>query len=180
MTTNSPIRVLIADDSAFMRVAITRMVESDPELQVCGTAVNGRDALKKLAALDPDVVTLDVAMPEMNGLETLRHIMARAPRPVIMLSSLTAEGAETSLDALDHGAFDCIAKPSTSALLDMHQLRDELVAKLKTAVRTAHRRMLLPLKPRPPRPSSTGVGTLDREVPRVRPRVFCIGASGYC
>lgn len=141
MLVNSPIRVLITDDSAFMRVALTRMIESDPEIEVCGTATNGRDALQKLAALDPDVVTLDVEMPELNGIDTLRQIMARAPRPVIMVSSLTREGAETSLDALDHGAFDCVAKPASYASMDVVRIREELLSKLKAAGISRRRRM---------------------------------------
>ena len=87
-----PIRVLVADDSAFMRTAITRMVESDSGLAVCGTAQTGLEALEKVTALDPDVITLDVEMPGLNGLETLKRIMASRPRPVIMVSSLTEQG----------------------------------------------------------------------------------------
>lgn len=176
MLPTTPIRVLVTDDSAFMRVAITRMIEADPGLQVCGTAVNGRDALQKVTALDPDVVTLDVEMPEMNGLETLRHIMARSPRPVIMLSSLTREGAETSLDALDLGAFDCVAKPASYASLDVVQIREELLAKLKAAGCTRRRRSLAtPLKAAAAPAVAFRSGLPER--PTTPPTLVCIGTS---
>ena len=173
------IRVLITDDSAFMRVAIARLIESDPEIEVCGTAVNGRDALQKLAALEPDVITLDVEMPEMNGLETLRRIMARHPRPVIMVSSRTQEGAEISLDALDLGAFDCVAKPASYAALDVARIREELLAKIKAAGQSRRRRRLSPANPQcdrahvPPAPIAT---TLPLH-PNSKPGLVCIGAS---
>jgi len=82
----STIRVLVADDSAFMRTAITRMVQYDPQLQVVGTAQDGKDALEKIAQLDPDVITLDIEMPRLNGLGVLRQLMAENPKPVIMIS----------------------------------------------------------------------------------------------
>jgi len=127
------IRVLVADDSAFMRTALTRMIESDPELRVAGTAQNGNEALQKIESLQPDVVTLDVEMPGLNGLDTLRQIMTRFPRPVIMVSSLTQEGAETTLEALDMGAFDYLPKQQSFASLDIVRIRDDLVAKIKAA-----------------------------------------------
>jgi len=129
----SGIRVLVADDSAFMRTALTRMIESDPGLRVIGTAQTGTQALEKVNSLKPDVVTLDVEMPGMNGLETLKHIMKESPRPVIMVSSLTQEGAETTLEALAEGAFDYCAKQLSYASLDIVKIRDDLVAKIKAA-----------------------------------------------
>lgn len=138
---NSPvIRVLVADDSAFMRTALTRMIESDVSLRVTATAQNGKEALEKIASLQPDVVTLDVEMPGLNGLETLRHIMKEFPRPVIMVSSLTQEGAETTLEALAIGAFDCVPKQQSFASLDIVKIRDDLIAKIKAAAETAYRR----------------------------------------
>jgi len=128
-----PIRVLLADDSAFMRTALSRMIQSDPLLNVCGTAQTGSEALEKVASLEPDVVTLDVEMPGLNGLETLKRIMASHPRPVIMVSSLTQEGAETTLEALDIGAFDYVPKQQSFVSLDIIRIRDDLVAKIKAA-----------------------------------------------
>jgi two-component system chemotaxis response regulator CheB len=104
------IRVLVADDSAFMRTALTRMIESDPQLKVVGQAQNGEEALELTAALNPDVITLDIEMPRLDGIGVLRRIMEENPRPVIMVSSLSQEGAEVTLQAFDLGAFECIPK----------------------------------------------------------------------
>jgi len=142
------IQVLVADDSAFMRTALTRMIESDPGLRVGGTAQTGQEALDKIPRLNPDVVTLDVEMPGINGLETLRHIMKEFPRPVIMVSSLTQEGAETTLEALSIGAFDYLPKQSSFVSLDIVKIREELIAKIKAAAGSHRRR-------RPPTPSQT-------------------------
>jgi two-component system chemotaxis response regulator CheB len=130
------IRVLIADDSAFMRTALSRMVESDPALEVVGTAQNGLEALEKVAALDPDVLTLDIEMPRLDGLGVLRQLMENNPKPVIMVSSLTQEGAEATLEAFDLGAVDCIPKQSSYASLQIVTIREELVAKIKAAAKS--------------------------------------------
>ena len=118
-TNSKLIRVLVADDSAFMRTAITRMIESDPELRVTATAQTGTEALEKIISLQPDVVTLDVEMPGLNGIETLQRVMQQSPRPVIMVSSLTQEGAETTLEALALGAFDYVPKQQSYVSLDI-------------------------------------------------------------
>jgi two-component system chemotaxis response regulator CheB len=132
------IRVLVADDSAFMRAALTRMIESDPGLEVVATAQNGREALEKIAQFNPDVITLDIEMPVLDGLGVLRRLMSENPKPAIMISSLTQEGAEATLTAFDLGAFDCIAKTLSPATLDILNLRDELVEKIKAAARSNH------------------------------------------
>src|ERR1700676_3716354 len=124
-----PIRVLVVDDSAFMRRAIGEAIGAEPDMEVAGQAINGLDALIKVEQTQPDVVTLDVEMPEMDGLAALRHLMARYPRPVIMLSSLTQAGAVTTIRALTIGAVDFVAKPSGSISLDFHRVRDELIAR---------------------------------------------------
>ncbi len=134
------IRVLVADDSAFMRTALTRMIESDPQLKVVGTAQNGAEALEKAAALNPDVITLDIEMPRLNGLDALRRLMEENPRPVIMVSSLTLEGAEATLEAFDLGAFECIPKQLSYASLDIIKIRDHLVNKVKAAAKYRPRR----------------------------------------
>jgi two-component system, chemotaxis family, protein-glutamate methylesterase/glutaminase len=128
-----PIKVLIADDSAFIRTTLTRMIESDTGLCVVGTAENGMEALEKISDLDPDVVTLDVEMPGLNGLETLQHIVRDLPRPVIMVSSLTQEGAEVTFEALAMGAFDYLPKPHALNSTDIPKLRGDLIAKIKAA-----------------------------------------------
>ncbi|GAA0365208.1 protein-glutamate methylesterase/protein-glutamine glutaminase [Bacillus horti] len=135
----SKIKVLVVDDSAFMRKVISDMIDSDQELEVIGTARNGKDALKKLEALAPDVITLDVEMPELDGLETLKRIQTEFKLPVIMLSSTTTAGAENTLIALEHGAFDFISKPSGPISLDLHKVQDELKEKVKLAY-SSHQR----------------------------------------
>ncbi|GAB4558662.1 MAG: chemotaxis response regulator protein-glutamate methylesterase [Anaerolineae bacterium] len=125
------IRVLIVDDSAFMRVALTRMLGQDPEIQVVGTARDGVEALEQIEALRPDVLTLDVEMPRMNGLELLSHLMQTRPLPVIMLSSLTQEGAEVTIQALTLGAVDFVPKPDR--LLSVNQVAQEVIDKVKRA-----------------------------------------------
>src|SRR5712691_8846746 len=106
-----PIRVLVVDDSAFMRRVVGDAIMSQADMQLAGVARNGLDALLRVEQLQPDVVTLDVEMPEMDGLTALRHVMARYPRPVVMLSSMTQAGATTTLRALNIGAVDFVAKP---------------------------------------------------------------------
>src|ERR671929_2148906 len=128
-----PIRVLVVDDSAFMRRVISEAIAAQPDMEVAGVATNGLDALLKVERVQPDVVTLDVEMPEMDGLTALRHLMARYPRPVVMLSSLTQDGAVTTLRALTIGAVDFVAKPSGSISLDFHRVRHELVQKVRVA-----------------------------------------------
>ncbi len=141
----SQIRVLIVDDSAFMRTALTRMVASDPGLWVVGTAASGSEALQRIASLNPDVVTLDVQMPGVDGLETLRRIMAQFPRPVIMVSSATLKEAETTLCALAAGAFDYVPKQLSPTSLDILDIREDLVAKIKAAAESRHSRGQLDL-----------------------------------
>ena len=106
------VRALVVDDSRVMRAVIARTLSQDDQIEVVGTAENTTQARDMIKQLDPDVLTLDVEMPGMNGLDFLEKIMTLRPMPVVMLSSLTSEGAETSLKALELGAFDCFAKPS--------------------------------------------------------------------
>ncbi len=110
MTGNKIVNVLIVDDSAFMRNAISNMISEDPEINVVGIARDGIEAIEKVATLKPDLVTLDVEMPRMDGIEALRRIMSENPVPVLMVSSLTDDGAKATLDALDLGAIDFIPK----------------------------------------------------------------------
>ena len=120
MAENKPVRVLVVDDSAFMRFTITKHLNQCPGIQVIGSAHDGLEALELIPKLNPDVVTLDVEMPHMDGLSTLKEIMIHFPRPVVMLSSLTAEGTSETVKALTLGAVDFIAKPvnkSTSLIL---------------------------------------------------------------
>jgi two-component system, chemotaxis family, protein-glutamate methylesterase/glutaminase len=140
-----PIRVLVVDDSAFMRRVVGEAISSQPDLELVGVAHNGLDALLKVEQLQPDVVTLDVEMPEMDGITALRHLMARYPRPVVMLSSLTQEGAVTTLRALSIGAVDFVPKPSGSISLDFHKVREDLLHKVRVAAGARVRPASLPV-----------------------------------
>ena len=145
------VRVLIVDDSAFMRTALSRMIAGDPDLEVVGTAANGVEALQKIVPLDPDVITLDVQMPGLDGLETLRRIMVQFPRPVIMVSSTTRKDAEITFNALAAGAFDYVPKELSSASLDILHIRDDLIAKIKAAAEARNSRDQFNLRRKPPR-----------------------------
>jgi two-component system chemotaxis response regulator CheB len=125
------VKVLIVDDSAFMRNTLTSMVSSDPEIKVIGIARDGIEAVEKVAQLKPDIVTLDVEMPRMNGIEALRQIMAKHPVPVIMVSSLTTEEAKITLEALDIGAVDFIPKNLSDLSINITKIKESLIEKIK-------------------------------------------------
>lgn len=127
------IKVLIVDDSAFMRKLITDFLSENALIEVVGFARDGQDALRKIKEFSPDVVTMDVEMPILNGLEALQIIMKNNPVPVVMVSTTTQEGAENTIKALDYGATDFLAKPSGSISLDLHKVKDELIQKVLTA-----------------------------------------------
>lgn len=126
------IKVLVVDDSAFMRKAISTMLDKDPGIKVVGTARDGEEGLDMVRKLDPDVVTMDIEMPKMDGLTALRHIMMEAPRPVLMVSSLTTEGAESTLKAMELGAVDFIPKQLSKVSLDIVKIEKDLIDKVKT------------------------------------------------
>jgi two-component system chemotaxis response regulator CheB len=125
------VNVLVVDDSAFMRNTLTSMISSDPEIKVVGIARNGIEAVDKVAELKPDIVTLDVEMPRMNGLEALKHIMAKNPVPVLMVSSLTDEDAKETLEALDLGAVDFIPKNLSDLSVNIVKIKEVLIDKIK-------------------------------------------------
>jgi two-component system chemotaxis response regulator CheB len=129
----TPIRVLIVDDSAFMRFTLAKRLAETAGLAVVGCARDGQEALALIGKLNPDVVTLDIEMPRMDGLTTLREIMATSPRPVIMLSSLTAEGAQETIQALTLGAVDFMPKPGVKANID--SIIGVLVPKIQRAAK---------------------------------------------
>jgi two-component system, chemotaxis family, protein-glutamate methylesterase/glutaminase len=127
-------RVLVVDDSAFMRRLITELVESRPEFLVVGTARDGRDALAKIRALDPDIVTLDIEMPGVDGLAALQRIMTEMPRPVVMLSAAGSEaGNAMTIRALELGAVEFVRKPSGPVSIDLVTVRNELLRALAAA-----------------------------------------------
>lgn len=127
------IRVVIVDDSAFMRRALTRLIGEGRSFEVIGTASNGKEALKVVSELKPDVVTMDIEMPEMNGVEALQALMSRCPVPVVMLSSLTSRGAEITMRCLELGAIDFIAKPTGSISEDLGAVRYIIWQKIRSA-----------------------------------------------
>jgi two-component system, chemotaxis family, protein-glutamate methylesterase/glutaminase len=134
------IRVLIVDDSALMRRLLTDLLSSAPEIEIVGTARNGREAVVQAAQLKPDVITLDVEMPEVSGLEALPTLLAVHETPVVMVSALTQEGADVTLQALELGAVDFMPKPERNQLAEMRASRDLLVAKVLAASQSRVRR----------------------------------------
>ncbi len=128
------INVLIVDDSLLIRKMFAELLDSDPDINVVGVAVDPYDAREKIKSLNPDVITLDIEMPKMDGLEFLRKIMSLRPMPVIMVSSLTQKGAEFTFEALEIGAVDYVPKTGSRSF-DVNSLGDELIAKVKAAAR---------------------------------------------
>ncbi|QEK12254.1 chemotaxis response regulator protein-glutamate methylesterase [Crassaminicella thermophila] len=127
------INVLVVDDSAFMRKVITDLINLDDELNVIDTARNGEEAVKKIKDLSPDIVTMDVEMPIMDGITALKIIMKQSPLPVVMLSSLTKEGADATLNALELGAVDFITKPKNIFKMNNDDIKKQLIEKIKMA-----------------------------------------------
>lgn len=171
------IRALIVDDSAFMRKMVGDILSRSDKIEVVGTARNGQEALDKLEALAPHVITLDVEMPVMDGIETLRRVMEVRPTPIVMLSSLTEEGAEVTLRALHMGAVDFIHKPSGAISLDIEKVAEAIIATVEAAagsnMSSLARRPLAgpkpvspppPAAPAAPRPSPRPDGTGHRAV----------------
>jgi len=164
----NPVRVLVVDDSAFMRFSISQHLNENPDLQIVGTANDGREALRLIPQLQPDVITLDVEMPHMDGLSTLRQIMKSYPRPVIMFSSLTKEGTAETIQALMLGAVDFVAKPDNR--LDIRQVMDEMAAKAKVKP-VALRQAAVPLS-QPAQNSEKPVSVYQKKTP-----IIFIGSS---
>lgn len=129
------VKVLIVDDSAFMRNALSNMLSSDPEIQIVGKAKDGLEAIELVEKLKPHIVTMDVEMPRMDGITALKHIMERNPVPVIMVSSLTVEGAKVTLDALEYGAVDFIPKNLSDLSLNIVKIKEILIEKIKHIAR---------------------------------------------
>jgi two-component system chemotaxis response regulator CheB len=147
MSAADKIRVLIADDSAFMRKVLHSILLAERGFEVVGEARDGREAVAQTEALKPDVITMDINMPHVDGLQATEQIMSTNPRPIVIVSSESREGAEITLKALELGAIDFVAKPSSGVDLDMSSVRDELIRKLRVAskvrvVRTASRTKL--------------------------------------
>ena len=147
-----PIRVAIVDDSALMRRMLTEALSAEPGFEVVGHAADPFEAREMIKATNPDVLTLDVEMPRMDGLTFLEKIMTLRPMPVLMVSTLTREGADATVKALELGAIDCIGKPNGAEGERFADFRDELIGKLKVA---AHVRLGAP-RPKPVRAKAAG------------------------
>src|SRR5246127_4598829 len=137
-------RVLIVDDSSFMRKVLENIINADDQLQVVGQAKDGREAVTLAESLKPDVITMDINMPHVDGLQATAQIMTTNPRPIVVVSSESREGADSTLKALELGAIDFVPKPSSGIDLDMQSVREELLRKVRMAakvrvVRTASR-----------------------------------------
>lgn len=143
------VRVLIVDDSALMRRLLSDLLSSAPEIEVAGYARDGREAIAQAARLKPDVVTMDVEMPEVSGLQALPTLLAVHEVPVVMVSALTQEGAEVTLQALELGAVDYLPKPQKNPLGEMRAARDVLIAKVLAAAQSRVRRPRRTGRPRP-------------------------------
>ncbi|MGB7845451.1 MAG: chemotaxis response regulator protein-glutamate methylesterase [Candidatus Acidiferrum sp.] len=166
------VRVLVVDDSALMRKLIPLILERDPEIEVVGTAMDGAFALRKIAELRPDVVTLDLEMPRMDGIETLRTIMRTAPLPVIVFSTHSKEGAYSTFKALALGAIDFVAKPQDAAAGHLDPIAFQLVEKIKIAKRAGGPKRLPRQEPEVPAPQKNRTG---RALPPNR--IIAIGIS---
>ncbi|MFW5807584.1 MAG: protein-glutamate methylesterase/protein-glutamine glutaminase [Spirochaetota bacterium] len=182
------IRVLVVDDSALVRRIITDALEKDPEIEVIGTANNGKTAVFKSFVLYPDVITMDIEMPIMNGLDALREIMETNAKPVIMLSSLTQHGAEATFKALEYGAVDFVPKPQAMLSMSVEEIASLLVSKVKAVAKSeinyrakdlSHKVILKENMPR-------HLTTAEREAARPIPKevkiaghrsIVCIGTS---
>ena len=127
------IRVLVVDDSALMRDVLTAILSSDPQIEVVGAACDPFIARDMIKDLNPDVLTLDIEMPRMDGLTFLKNLMRLRPMPVVMVSTLTERGCSVTLDALGIGAVDYVAKPKTDQRRQLNALSDDLIAKVKAA-----------------------------------------------
>ncbi len=139
------VRVLVVDDSALMRKLIPIILSRDPGIEVVGTAMDGAFALKKIEELQPDVVTLDLEMPRMDGMEALRLIMRRAPLPVILFSTHSKEGAYSTFKALALGAIDFVAKPKDAVAGNLDAIAEQLIEKVKVAKRAGGKRVQVPI-----------------------------------
>jgi len=163
-----PIRVLVVDDSALMRKLISQMIERDGSIQVVGTALDGTFALEKIPELRPDVVTLDLDMPRMDGMETLRKIMRTNPLPVIVVSSHSKDGAMATFKALSYGALDFVTKP-----LDPSSHMDQIAVELTTKIKAAAKSQIVRLPEPQPKPRKARAVALRGEPTKV----IAIGVS---
>lgn len=178
MSLEQPCRVLIVDDSAVVRQILSEILASDPGIEVVGTAADPLLAREKIKRLAPDVITLDVEMPRMDGLAFLENLMRLHPLPVVMISSLTERGADTTLQALALGAVDFVSKPKLDVTRGLQGYADEIIEKVKTAARSRVRALVrAPVAPKVTL-ASPGAAIAPRPSQfRTTDRLIAIGAS---
>lgn len=176
----SKIKVLIVDDSAFMRKSISIMVESDKDIEVIATARDGEEGYNLAKSLKPDIITLDIEMPKMDGLTALKKIMKDCPTSVLMVSSLTSEGADATLKALEYGAVDFIPKELSYINVNIIKVKEDLIRKIKEIVRHKQLRdgltRLRRIKSDDLLHAATTV-TINKEIPKIGFRAIVLGVS---
>jgi two-component system chemotaxis response regulator CheB len=151
------VKVLVVDDSSFFRRRVTEIVNQDPLLEVVGTAVNGKEAIEKTLSLRPDVITMDIEMPVLDGISAVREIMAKCPTPILMFSSLTQAGAKATLDALDAGALDFLPKKFEDIARD----KQEAILLLQQRIKALSRRRMFMTTPRVSTHSTTVINPVS-------------------
>ena len=181
---NTPLKVMVVDDSAFMRKFLGEIIQQDSALQLVGTARHGLDALAKLESLKPDVLTLDVEMPVLNGLDTLKKIMAEKPLPVVMVSSFTQKGSKMTIEALAAGAVDFIPKPSSGKGEHADEIKRLLPRKIKEAAKARLHAIPFPGAPRVAKKAGETFFPEEKQLEEKRSsasravnRIIAIGAS---
>ncbi|MBD7953146.1 chemotaxis response regulator protein-glutamate methylesterase [Stenotrophomonas sp. Sa5BUN4] len=178
MSLEQPCRVLIVDDSAVVRQILSEILASDPGIEVVGTAADPLLAREKIKRLAPDVITLDVEMPRMDGLAFLENLMRLHPLPVVMISSLTERGADTTLQALALGAVDFVSKPKLDVTRGLQGYADEIIEKVKTAARSRVRALVrASVAPKVTLASPGGASAPRPSQFRTTDRLIAIGAS---
>lgn len=150
------IKIMIVDDAAYIRFILSKYFSQDPDIEVIATATNGIDAINKLKDIRPDVITLDIEMPGMNGIDTLKHIMSTDPIPVIMLSSLSPESTDITIKALQYGAIDFINKDNIKLSIDIPNIHHKLIETIKLAKNAKLKKLELQVDP-PKAPTSPAV-----------------------
>lgn len=163
-----PIKVLIIDDSLFIRTLLPDLLNTDPEIKVIGTAKSGQEALKKIPKIKPDCITLDLAMPGWDGLVTLEHIMDEYPVPVVILSAYTREEADITMECLEKGAVSFVLKPGGEISIDIETVKDRLIKEIKTAANVNVKKLKSLIKKKQVQPL--------RKAPE-RNKIIVIGAS---